>query len=57
MITNIEERKSNLKSQLENLKREIEALKWPDHKEPVVRCYTDSFKYSSPDILQENSGN
>ncbi len=57
MITNIEERKSNLRSQLENLKREIEALKWPEHKEPVVRCYTDSFKYSSPDILQEDSGN
>ena len=39
MITNLEERKSNLLSQIERLKREIEVLKWPENKElALLRC-------------------
>ena len=54
MITNLEERKSNLLSQIGKLKREIEVLKWPEYKElTLLRC-TGGVKYSSLDILQEN---
>ena len=54
MIVTLEARKTNLISQIEKLKREVEILKWPEYKGPSVRCYTDSVKYSSLDILQEN---
>ena len=33
MITNLEDCRTNLISQLEKLKREIEVLKWPEHLE------------------------
>ena len=53
----LEARKTNLISQIEKLKREVKILKWPEYKELDVRCCTDSVKYSSPDILQENLRN
>ena len=57
MMVTLEARKANLISQIEKLKRQVEILKWPEYKEPAVRCCTDSVKYSSLDILQENLRN
>ena len=54
MITTLEARKTNLISQIEKLKREVEILKWPEYKELALHRCTDSVKYSSLDILQEN---
>ena len=54
MMETLEERKTNLLSQIEKLKREVEILKWPEYKELAVHCCTDSVKYSSLDILREN---
>ena len=57
MITNLEEHKSNLLSQIEKLKREIKVLKWPEYKERAL-CYgTGSVKYLGLDRLQESSEN
>ena len=57
MMVTLEARKSNLLSQIWRLKREIEILKWPEYKELDLHCCTDSVKYSSLDILQENLRN
>ena len=54
MMLTLETRKTNLISQIEKLKREVEILKWPEYKELAVRFSTDSVKYHSLDILQEN---
>jgi len=57
MITNLEERKTNLLSQIGKLKREIDILKWPEYKE-LALCYrTGSVRYLSLYRLQENSRN
>jgi len=43
MITNLEERKSNLLSQIWKLKREIEISKWSEYKElALVHCTGDT---------------
>ena len=57
MITTLEERKTNLLSQIEKLKRDIDTLKWPEYKELAFSCCTSSVRYPSLDRLQENSGN
>ena len=57
MITTLEERKTNLLSQIEKLKREIDILNWPEYKElALLRC-TGNVRYPSLDRLQESSGN
>ena len=57
MITTLEERKTNLLSQIEKLEREIEILKRPEYKKLALRCRTGSVRYPGLDRLQENSGN
>jgi len=57
MITTLEERKTNLLSQIEKLKREIDILKWPQYKELALCRRTGSVRYLGLDSLQENSGN
>jgi len=57
MITTLEERKTNLLSQIEKLKREIDILKWPEYKEPALRRRMDSIRYLGLDRLQESSRN
>ena len=57
MITNLEERKTNLLSQIERLKREGDILKWPEYKELALRRCTGSVKYFVLDRLQESSRN
>ncbi len=57
MITTLEERKTNLLSQIEKLKREIDTLKWPEYKELALCCYTSSDRYLGLDRLQESSKN
>ncbi len=54
MMVTLEARKANLISQVEKLKREVEILKWSEYKEAALHRCTDSVKYSSLDILQEN---
>ena len=57
MITNLEERKSNLLSQIGKLKREIEVLKWQEYKElTLLRC-TGGARDLGHNRLQESSGN
>ena len=57
MITNLEERKTNLLSQIGKLKREIDILKGPEYKE-LALCYrTRSVRYLNLYRLQENSRN
>ena len=57
MITTLEERKTNLLSQIEKLKREIDILKWPKYKELALCRRTGSDRYPGPDRLQESSRN
>ena len=57
MITTLEERKTNLLSQIEKLKREIDILKWPEYKELALCRGTGSGGYLGLDRLQESSGN
>jgi hypothetical protein len=57
MITHLEERKSNLLSQVEKLKREIEVLKWPESKELTLLCCTGGARDLDHNRLQESSGN
>ena len=57
MINTLEERKTNLLSQIEKLKGEIDILNWPEYKElALLRC-TGSARYPGLDRLQENSEN
>ena len=57
MIDTLEERKTNLLSQIEKLKGEIDILNWPEYKElALLRC-TGSVRYLDLDRLQESSGN
>ena len=57
MISTLEERKTNLLSQIEKLKGEIDILNWPEYKElALLRC-TGSVGYLDLDRLQESSGN
>jgi hypothetical protein len=57
MITTLEERKTNLLSQIEKLKGEIDILNWPEYKElALLRC-TGSVRYLDLDRLQESSEN
>ena len=57
MINTLEERKTNLLSQIEKLKREIDILNWPEYKElALLRC-TGNVRYPGLDRLQESSGN
>ena len=57
MINTLEERKTNLLSQIEKLKGEIDILNWPEYKElALLRC-TGSVGYIDLDRLQESSGN
>lgn len=57
MIDTLEERKTNLLSQIEKLKGEISILNWPEYKElALLRC-TGSVRYLDLDRLQESSGN
>ena len=57
MITNLEERKSNLISQIEKLKRETEILKWPENKELTLLYCTGGARDLGHNRLQESSGN
>jgi len=57
MITTLEERKTNLLSQIEKLEREIEILKRPEYKKLALRCRTGSVRYPGLDRLQESSIN
>ena len=57
MINTLEERKTNLLSQIEKLKREIDILKWPKYKELALNCCTGSVRYLGLDRLQESSEN
>ena len=57
MITTLEERKTNLLSQIEKLKREIDTLELLEYKELVLCCCTGSVRYLGTDRLQESSGN
>lgn len=57
MITTLEERKTNLLSQIEKLKREIDILKWPKYEELALCRRTGSVRYLGLDRLQESSGN
>jgi len=57
MINTLEERKTNLLSQIEKLKGEIDILNWPEYKElALLRC-TGSVGYLGLDRLQESSEN
>ena len=57
MINTLEERKTNLLSQIEKLKGEIDFLNWPEYKElALLRC-TGSVRYLGLDRLQESLGN
>ncbi len=57
MMTTLEERKTNLLSQIEKLKREIDVLMRPENKELDLLCRTGSVAYHGLDRLQESSGN
>ncbi len=57
MITTLEERKTNLLSQIEKLKREIDILNWPEYKELALCRRTGSVRYPSLARLQESLGN
>ena len=57
MITNLEERKTDLLYHIEELKREIDILKWPEHKELALLYCADSVRYPGLDRLQGNSRN
>ena len=60
MITNLEEHKSNLLSQIEKVKREIEVLKWPENKELTLLCCTGGARdlgHIGHNRLQESSEN
>jgi len=57
MINTLEERKTNLLSQIEKLKREIDILKWPEYKELDLYGCTGSVRYLGLDRLQESSEN
>lgn len=57
MINTLEERKTNLLSQIEKLKKEIDILKWPEYKELALSCCTGSVRYLDLDRLQESSEN
>jgi len=57
MINTLEERKTNLLSQIEKLKGEIDILNWPEYKELALLHCTGSVGYIDLDRLQESSGN
>jgi len=57
MITTLEERKTNLLSQIEKLKREIDTLELLEYKELALCRRTSSDRYLGLDRLQESSKN
>jgi hypothetical protein len=58
MITNLEERKGNLLSQIERLKREIEISKWSEYKElALLRCTGDARDLGLNRLQEESSKN
>ena len=57
MIPTLEERKTNLLSQIEKLNREIDIMKLPEQKDLASCRGTGSVRYPSLDRLRENSGN
>lgn len=57
MITTLQERKSNLLSQIEKLKREIDGLRWLENMELALCNRKGSVRYLVPDRLWENSEN
>lgn len=57
MITTLEERKTNLLSQIEKLKREIDILKWLEYEELDLCRRTGSVGDLGLDRLQDNSEN
>jgi len=57
MITTLEERKTNLLSQIEKLKREIDTLELLEYKELALCRRTGSDRYLGLDRLQESLGN
>ena len=57
MITTLEERKTNLLSQIEKLKREIDILNWPKYKQLALCGCMGSDRYLDLDRLQESSKN
>ena len=57
MITNLEERKSNLLSQIWKLKREIEVLKWSEDRELSLLRYTGDARGLGLNRLRESSKN
>ncbi|MHA2065438.1 MAG: hypothetical protein ACXABY_13765 [Candidatus Thorarchaeota archaeon] len=57
MKTTLEERKTNLLSQIKKLKREIDILEWLEYEELDLCCGTASVRYLGLDRLQDNSEN
>ena len=57
MITNLEERKINLLSQIKKLKREIDGLRRLEYEGLTLYHYTIRVRYPGSDTLQENSRN
>lgn len=57
MRTTLEERKTNLLSQIEKLKREIDGLKRLEYKELASCNRTGSVRYLFPDRVWGNSRN
>lgn len=57
MITNLEERKSNLLNQIGKLKREVDILKWPEYKELALLHCAGSIKFLSLDRLHGSPRN
>lgn len=53
-MTNLEERKIALLSQIDRLKREIDGLKWLEYREIALCSCTGSVRYIVPDRLWEN---
>ncbi len=57
MMVTLEERKTNLLSQIEKLKREVEILRGPEYKELGLRRLTGSVEHLSLDRLHETMRN
>ena len=57
MMVTLEERKTNLLSQIEKLKREVEILNWPEYKKLALHRCMGSVKYLSLDRMHENMRN
>jgi hypothetical protein len=54
VITNLEERKITLLSQIDRLKREIDGLKWLEYRDIALCSCIGSVRYIVPDRLWEN---